>query len=51
MNTLSPAHLRLITAIATTAAQDYLRSEAARHKQPMANRPNPVPLPATDKAA
>lgn len=51
MTTLTPAHYRLIEAVAKAAAENYLREEALRHKDSEPTRPNHVPLPATDKAA
>lgn len=48
---LSPPMLTLIDALADAAAADYLRLEASPDLADGRNRTNPVPLPATDKAA
>lgn len=42
---------RLIAALATQAANDYLQAQAAENQVGTADRPNPVPLPAEKQAA
>ena len=42
---------RLIAALATQAANDYLQAQAAENQAEAADRPNPVPLPAEKQAA
>lgn len=51
MSDLSPILTPWIDALARKAAQDYLRAEAAREADSSAERTEPVPLPAMDKAA
>lgn len=49
---LHPSLLQLIQALAEDAArEDYLAVQAAREADPGTGRPDPAPLPATDKAA
>lgn len=49
---LSPALLDLIRALAEDAArEDYLAAQASNDAARPGERPNPAPLPATDKAA
>ena len=48
---LTPAHLRLIDALARKDAQDYLREQAALRLANAAERTNPVPLLPAHKAA
>ena len=49
--TLTPAHLRLIEALAERDVQDYLREQAALRLASEAERPKHVPLPPAEKAA
>lgn len=48
---LTPAHLRLIDALAARDVEDYLREQAAQQQAAGAARPNPAPLQPATKAA
>ena len=48
---LTPAHLRLIDALARKDAEDYLREQAALRLADAADRTDPVPLLQPGKAA
>lgn len=48
---LPPALVRLIDALATKAANDYLTEKTESEQPDAADRPNPVPLPARKSAA
>lgn len=49
---LHPALLRLIQALAEDAVrEDYLAAQASNDAGRPGERPNPAPLPATDRAA
>lgn len=47
-----PTPIRTVIAcLARIAVDDYLRAQAAQQQAPEEERPNPVPLPAMDRAA
>ena len=48
---LTPAHLRLIDALAKKAVEDYLRNRAAANMPSEEERTKPAPLPRYDRAA
>lgn len=48
---LTPAHLRLIDALAARDVADYLREQAAQRNAAPQTRPNPAPLQPATKAA
>lgn len=48
---LPPALVRLIDALATKAANDYLTEKAQPEQADTTARPNPAPLPARKSAA
>ena len=48
---LPPALIRLIDALATKAANDYLTENLESEQADAADRPNPVPLPPRKSAA
>lgn len=50
-NDLTPAHLRLIDALAARDVADYLREQAAQRNAATQTRPNPAPLQPATKAA
>lgn len=51
LTTLTPAHLRLIDALAERDVEDYLREQAALRNASDEARPNRVPLRTATKAA